>query len=33
MSTKQRDEKAKALELAMTQIHRQHGKGAIMRLG
>ena len=26
-------EKAKALELAMTQIERQHGKGAIMRLG
>ena len=26
-------EKLKALDLAMTQIHRQFGKGAIMRLG
>jgi recombination protein RecA len=33
MSSEQGDKKSKALELAMTQIHRQHGKGAIMRLG
>jgi recombination protein RecA len=30
---KKADEKVKALDLAMTQIERQHGKGAIMRLG
>jgi recombination protein RecA len=30
---KERDEKNKSLELAITQIERQHGKGAIMRLG
>ena len=27
------EDRAKALDLAMTQIERQHGKGAIMRLG
>ncbi len=27
------EDKAKAIDLAMTQIERQHGKGAIMRLG
>jgi recombination protein RecA len=30
---KDRDEKNRALELAIGQIERQHGKGAIMRLG
>jgi recombination protein RecA len=30
---KERDEKNKSLELAISQIERQHGKGAIMRLG
>ncbi|MFN2432942.1 MAG: recombinase RecA [Gemmatimonadota bacterium] len=30
---KERDEKNKSLELAIGQIERQHGKGAIMRLG
>jgi recombination protein RecA len=30
---KDRDEKSRALELAIGQIERQHGKGAIMRLG
>ncbi len=29
----EKDEKAKALELALTQIDRQFGKGSIMRLG
>jgi recombination protein RecA len=29
----ERDEKLKALELAITQIDRQYGKGSIMRLG
>ena len=29
----QNNEKMKALELAMTQIERQFGKGSIMRLG
>jgi recombination protein RecA len=33
MSSKKSDDKAKALDLAMTQIERQHGKGSIMRLG
>ena len=32
-SRKERDEKNKSLELAISQIERQHGKGAIMRLG
>ena len=27
------DERQKALELALAQIERQHGKGSIMRLG
>jgi recombination protein RecA len=31
--TQKRDERQKAIELAMTQIERQHGKGSIMRLG
>jgi recombination protein RecA len=30
---KERDEKLKALELAISQIDRQYGKGSIMRLG
>ena len=30
---KERDDKHRALELAISQIERQHGKGAIMRLG
>jgi len=33
MSQKKKDDRAQALELAMTQIERQHGKGSIMRLG
>ena len=33
MSKKQGNGKEKAIELAMTQIERQHGKGSIMRLG
>ena len=33
MSKKKTDDRARALELAITQIERQHGKGAIMRLG
>jgi recombination protein RecA len=33
MATKKKDEKSTALDLAMTQIERQHGKGSIMRLG
>jgi len=33
MSQKKTDDRAHALELAMTQIERQHGKGSIMRLG
>jgi len=33
MATKKKDDKTTALDLAMTQIERQHGKGAIMRLG
>ncbi|MBU0609601.1 MAG: recombinase RecA [Armatimonadetes bacterium] len=27
------DKKSKALELALSQIHKQHGEGAVMRLG
>ena len=30
MATKKKDEKSTALDLAMTQIERQHGKGSIM---
>lgn len=33
MSKKKTEDRANALELAMTQIERQHGKGSIMRLG
>ncbi len=33
MSEQKKDDRAKAIELAMTQIERQHGKGSIMRLG
>jgi recombination protein RecA len=33
MTAKKKDDKTTALDLAMTQIERQHGKGAIMRLG
>ena len=33
MSNKGAEKKAQALELAMTQIERQHGRGSIMRLG
>jgi recombination protein RecA len=33
MSEKKTDDRAHALDLAMTQIERQHGKGSIMRLG
>lgn len=33
MSEKKKDDRAHALDLAMTQIERQHGKGSIMRLG
>lgn len=33
MTERKMEDRAKALELAMTQIERQHGKGAIMRLG
>jgi recombination protein RecA len=28
-----RDKRSKALELALSQIHKQHGEGAVMRLG
>jgi recombination protein RecA len=31
--SKRTEDRAKALDLAMTQIERQHGKGAVMRLG
>jgi recombination protein RecA len=33
MSKKEQGDKEKAIDLAMTQIERQHGKGSIMRLG
>lgn len=33
MPTKKKDDRGTALDLALTQIERQHGKGAIMRLG
>jgi recombination protein RecA len=33
MPERKKDDRDKALDLALTQIHRQHGKGAIMRLG
>ena len=33
MATEQQKERAKALELAIAQIEKQHGKGAIMKLG
>ncbi|MFW6191874.1 MAG: recombinase RecA [Gemmatimonadota bacterium] len=33
MAVETQEEKEKALEVAMNQIERQHGKGAIMRLG
>jgi len=33
MSERKTGDRAKAIELAMTQIERQHGKGSIMRLG
>jgi recombination protein RecA len=33
MSEKKTSDRAHALDLAMTQIERQHGKGSIMRLG
>jgi recombination protein RecA len=33
MSDQKHTERTKALDLAMTQIERQHGKGSIMRLG
>ena len=33
MSEEKKSEKMKALDLAMTQIERQFGKGSIMRLG
>ncbi len=33
MSEQKKEERAKAIDLAMTQIERQHGKGSIMRLG
>jgi len=33
MATELQKEKAKALELAVAQIEKQHGKGAIMKLG
>ncbi len=33
MPDKKTEEKGTAIDLAMTQIERQHGKGAIMRLG
>jgi recombination protein RecA len=33
MSERKTEDRAKAIELAMTQIERQHGKGSIMRLG
>ncbi|UCC68925.1 MAG: recombinase RecA [Armatimonadota bacterium] len=33
MPSKKKEEKGTAIDLAMTQIERQHGKGAIMRLG
>jgi recombination protein RecA len=33
MASEQQKERAKALELAIAQIEKQHGKGAIMKLG
>jgi len=33
MANRKKDDKGTALDLAMTQIERQHGKGSIMRLG
>ncbi len=33
MASEQQKEKARALELAIAQIEKQHGKGAIMKLG
>jgi len=33
MSERKTEDRTKAIELAMTQIERQHGKGSIMRLG
>jgi len=33
MSERKKDDRAHAIELAMTQIERQHGTGSIMRLG
>ncbi|RKY76671.1 DNA recombination/repair protein RecA, partial [candidate division KSB1 bacterium] len=33
MTVEDKDEKLKALELAIAQIDRQFGKGSIMRLG
>jgi len=33
MSERKKEDRAQAIELAMTQIQRQHGKGSIMRLG
>ena len=32
-SPSQDDKKSKALELALSQIHKQHGEGSVMRLG
>ena len=31
--TVEKDEKKRALELALSQLEKQYGKGAIMRLG
>ena len=33
MAATDADKKSKALELALSQIHKQHGEGAVMRLG
>jgi recombination protein RecA len=33
MAASDADKKSKALELALSQIHKQHGEGAVMRLG
>ena len=33
MSTEQAKERAKALEMALAQVEKQYGKGAIMRMG
>ena len=33
MTEEKKQEKSKALDLAVTQIERQFGKGAIMKLG